>query len=518
MLDARMLFSALVDADFIATEGHFNGAVAQPYIPREEGPALDIDNALAALGRYVAEVRKRHADDPISPLREQLYSAAVTAAMDSPGAFTLTAPTGCGKTLAMLAFALHHAKQHRLRRIILVMPFLNIIDQAAKIYRAIFSEKGGFPENTVVEHHSLAGRRGGSAEGDDNGRNYPARLLSENWDAPIILTTTVQFFESLMACKTSPCRKLHRIAGSVVLFDEAQSLPPRLAAGSLATVSRLADSSGPYRTSIVLATATQPAFDLLDRRIRERSLSPGWKPREIVEENAALFQGVSSRVAATWRHETPIDLDGLALEIARLRRVLCIVNLKRHAVRLATKLRELGAQGLLHLSTNLCPAHRDKVLRRIDARMKRGEPICLIATQCVEAGVDLDFPVVYRALAPLEAIAQAAGRCNRHGIGATGRLIVFKPLDSGRLYPPGYGAAVQATESFLKIVARTRDGSAVDIINSPALLRRYYEHLYGLTGRAGVARCHPRGRFCRGGAALSVDRKRHDQRPGALRS
>ncbi len=484
MLDARMLFSALVDADFLATEGHFNGDAISPYVPRDEGPALNMDQALAALSQFVAEVRKRHGKDPISPLREQLYSAAMAAAEKPLGAFTLTAPTGCGKTLAMLAFALHHAKRHGLRRIILVMPFLNIIDQAAKIYGAIFGKQNGFPRNTVLEHHSLAGRRGSSTEGDDNGRNSPARLLSENWDAPIVLTTTVQFFESLMACRTSPCRKLHRIAGSVVLFDEAQSLPLKLAAASLATVSRLADSAGPYKTSIVLATATQPAFDLFDGRIRKRDLSPGWKPAEIVAENAALFQGVSSRVAVIWRHETPIELDDLALEIAQLPRVLCIVNLKRHAVRLATKLGELGVKGLLHLSTNLCPAHREEVLQKIDVRLMNDGPICLIATQCVEAGVDLDFPVVYRALAPLEAIAQAAGRCNRHGLGEPGQLIVFKPLDIGRLYPPGYDAAVQATESFLKSISQTNDINAIDIINSPALLRRYYDHHYVLTGRS----------------------------------
>ena len=486
MLDARMLFSALVDADYLATEGHFNGDARTPYCHREDGPILDVDRAIAALDRYIASVRSDQGDAPMAAAREALHAACVAAAEEPQGLFTLSAPTGSGKTLAMLALSLHHARHHGLRRIVLVMPFLNIIDQTAGIYRTIFSTENGFADHTVLENHSLAGRRQPNDEGQSDQAASTARLLAENWDAPIILTTSVQFLESLMADRPARCRKLHRLAKSVILFDEAQTLPPKLAVATLATLCRLTEPNGPYRSTVVFATATQPALDDLDGRVRKDPLGAGWKPKEIVRDPGSLFSQAAGRVRVNWRHRSSIGFDELATELAGHERVLCIVNLKRHAVQIATALRDRRINGLMHLSTNMCPAHCAKVLKKLDQRLRDGTPVRLIATQCVEAGVDLDFPVVFRALAPLEAIAQAAGRCNRHGRREPGTVIVFKPRDDRGLYPPGYKTGVDATETFLNSLAQDGDLDQTEIINSPERLRQYYQYLYVATGRESV--------------------------------
>lgn len=483
MLDVRMLFSALVDADFLETEAHFAGDAAEPRRPRPAGPELDLDQAIDGLAEVVAAARQKHAGSPMSGVRDRLLADCIAAAASRTGLFTLSAPTGAAKTLALLAFALHHARAHGLRRIVLVMPFLNIIEQTAEVYRSVFSQANGFPPHTVVEHHSLAGRKA-QTRGEDDDRDPMPRLLAVNWDAPVILTTSVQFLESLMAARSSRCRKLHRLAKSVILFDEVQTIPHKLALATLATLSRLAEPEGPYGTTIVFATATQPAFDSLDERVRPLA-SGGWRPREIVSDSAATYARAAARVRVSWRHDTEVNLDELAVELAERQRVLCIVNLKRHAVALAEALRDQCIGGVLHLSTNMCPVHRAKVLRKVGSRLKHGKCVRLVATQCVEAGVDLDFPVVYRAMAPLEAISQAAGRCNRHGAGETGEVVVFKPEDERGIYPPGYREAADATEIFLNRLAA--EGGSLDrreVINDPAALRAYYRHLYTLTGRS----------------------------------
>jgi CRISPR-associated endonuclease/helicase Cas3 len=486
MLDVRMLFSALVDADFIETEAHFDGDAMTPRRYRPDGPSLDLDQAIGVLDKMIQDVRRKAIPNPMNPVREQLFAMCVAAAIrNSPGLFTLSAPTGSAKTLAMLAFALHHARRHGMRGVVLVVPFLNIIEQTARIYRDLFSPENGFNANTVLEHHSLA--NDGESDGEDEQRDDVGniqRLLAENWDAPIILTTSVQCLESLMANRPSPCRKLHRLARSVILFDEVQTLPPKLAKATLATLSRLADPSGPFRSSVVFATATQPAFDVLHDQVAKLA-RPGWRPVEIAGDAERMFAVAATRVQVTWRHRIPIALEELAAEVAGNDRVLCIVNLKRHAIRLATELRKQGVKNVRHLSTNMCAAHRTHVLKAVTDRLKGDRPVRLIATQCVEAGVDLDFPLVYRALAPLESIAQAAGRCNRHSLRSTEHVVVFKPADDRGLYPPGYGAGVGATESFLTLIEKQGiDLDATEIINSPERLRSYFRHLYGLSGRS----------------------------------
>ncbi len=494
MLDTRMLFSTLVDADFVETEAHFEGDARTPRRPRAEGLPLCIDAMIEAFDNYMARFDSG-SRSMIDILREKLSQRCqAVGTQQAMGAFTLCAPTGFGKTLAMLRFALHHAQTHQARRIVLVMPFLNIIDQTALIYREIFPASQ-FGEDFLLEAHSAAGREVEMNDQDvSTVGEIRRRLMSQNWDAPVVLTTNVQLLESLHAHKPSSCRKLHRLAGSVILFDEVQTLPPKLAVATLATLSRLCDPAGPYRTSILFATATQPAFESLSSRVSRivdskvfRGIPPKWQPLEINDAQSEMFEIAARRVRVQWEQEHRLKINEMADRLDQHDQVLCIVNLKRHATELALMLAE-RSDDVLHLSTNMTLLHRTKVLRQVRDRLIAKKPIRLIATQCVEAGVDLDFPVVMRALAPLEAIAQAAGRCNRNGRRPICDLTVFAlddPDEEGRQrrpYPPGYDAAVSATRLFLKTINADSDAPP-EIINDPKRMQEYFEMLYTLNGR-----------------------------------
>lgn len=481
MLDVRMLFSCLVDADFLDTEAHFNGdANGKRY--RAPGPELDADAALAALDRYLSsQIRgTTRAADRVRTARDQLWQAVFDAAQRPPGAFTLTAPTGSGKTLAMLRFALEHARRHGLRRIVLAVPYLTVIEQTARVYRTVFES---FPEHFVLEHHSLAGVGEESSRQDAEGDEArQRRLLSENWDAPVILTTNVQLLESLFSNRPSACRKLHRLADSVILFDEAQSLPASLAVPSLAALSRLTED---YGASVVFATATQPAFESLHDAVTKHAV-PGWQPEEIVSSPTALFDLMPRRVQYDWRMlsgKTTWPELAAELRTDACRQALVVCNLKRHALTLLEHLQD--TEGVFHLSTNLCAAHRRTVLDRVRECLASGQPCRLISTQCVEAGVDIDFPLVFRAFAPLEAIAQAAGRCNREGrLGVPGRVVVFEPDEEGdwkRRYPAfAYYQAAEVARSLLT----EQDGLDLD---APETFKRYYRNLYDLSQPAAQA-------------------------------
>lgn len=482
MLDVRLLFSCLVDADFLDTEAHFNGD-AEGKRPRLAGPPLDIRAALNALNRYMSERIRTgsQADVQVITARETLWRVTGESAGKKINVYTLTAPTGSGKTLAMLRFALEHAAKHQLRRIVLAVPFLTVIEQTARIYRQVFA---GFPENFVLEHHSLAGLGVESSRSDaESDKANPSererRLLAENWDAPIVLTTNVQLLQSLFSNRPSSCRKLHNLMESVILLDEVQSLPQHLAVPTLAALSHLSTA---YRSSVVFATATQPAFDALDEPVTEHAIS-GWRPDEIVKEHPELFEKLK-RVTVAWpKSSEKRTWADLATELCITNQVLVVVNLKRHALALLDALS--NTPDVFHLSTNLCAEHRARLLNRVRKRLKSGKPCRLISTQCVEAGVDVDFPKIYRALAPLEAVAQAAGRCNREGrmnaSGQLGKVIVFEPVEDGdwRRYYPTY-AYYQATE-----VTRTMLIMKGDLdINDPAIFREYYRRLYDLNDPA----------------------------------
>lgn len=481
MLDLRMFFSCLVDADYLDTEAHFNGGPEGKRY-RETGLALDANRATLALERYMAEaVRgRRLSSDDVSETRAELWQAVTESAGKRTGLYSLTAPTGSGKTLAMLQFALAHSRANQLRRIVLAVPFLSIIEQTARIYRSVFADE---PERFVLEHHSLAGvgvEATDSHKYDDVERQR--RLHAENWDAPIIITTNVQLLESIFSNRPSACRKLHKLSDAVILFDEAQSLPQHLAVPTLAALSHLATD---YHSSVVFATATQPAFDTQHEAVRKHAVS-GWQPQEIVSTHPEMFRRLK-RVEATWPAQNEaLGLEELASTFGTkdCSQVLCVLNLKRHAHALL-KVME-GVEGLFHLSTNLCTAHRRAVLEAVRVRLDPAnlKPCRLISTQCVEAGVDLDFPLVFRAMAPLEAVAQAAGRCNREGRlnreGSVGQVRVFEPVmdasERRRMFPSfAYFQATEVTASLLR-----EYGGQLDI-NDPAVFRRYYETLYGLS-------------------------------------
>lgn len=487
MLDIRMLFSTLVDADFIETEAHFE---ARSPGTRQYRPIMDLplhaESAIELLRNRVVEIAQTvEASERLKALRADLLSTCLQKGAEPPGVFTLSAPTGAGKTLAMLAFALEHARQHGLRRIVVVIPYLSIIEQTVRIYRELLSPH--FGQFYVLEDHSLAGVRKRHDENDErledhvDGATRTARLLAENWDAPLVVTTSVQCLESLFANRPGACRKLHRLAKSVILFDEVQTLPPSLAVPTLATLSRLCER---YSSTVVFSTATQPAFDHLHQDIRKHCLT-GWQPREIASAGLKLFDR-ARRVRIEWRlrEDQRVTWEQLADELAlkENEQVLCIVNLKRHAKALAELLRARNVAGLFHLSTNMCPAHRKGVLDEVRAQLNSKQPCRLISTQCVEAGVDVDFPRAYRALAPLDAIAQAAGRCNRgDNLDAPGVVIVFVPHDEG--YPPGwYKQATGATRTYLNslnVDAASLD--QLDLIHDVKHLKAFYCTLYDLS-------------------------------------
>ncbi len=475
MLDVRMLFSTLVDADYLDTEAHFEGdASGKRYRP--SGPALDVTNALKLVLSTIEQTQvKTTASLNVQGVRSDLLKACLRSAERDSGLFTLTAPTGSGKTLAMLAFALAHAAKHGLERVVLVIPYLTITEQTARIYCDIFAPT--FGEEFVLEHHSMAGVGKENSQQDNEGEaGQPSyaerrrRLLAENWDAPLIVTTSVQLLESLFSNRPSACRKLHRLQRSIILFDEAQTLPAHLAVPTLAALSHLSAS---YGSSVVFATATQPAFSHLDKAVLETK-APGWQPHEIVPDPAALFAPMK-RVEFNWDSpDTPVTWDELAGKLTQIPQALCIVNLKRHAKRLWEKLDDPTT---LHLSTNLCAGHRENVLKTVRERLVSEQPVRLVATQCVEAGVDLDFPAVMRAWGPLDAIIQAAGRCNREGRRSQlGQLRVFTPDDTG--YPTdSYQQATQIAQMIYR-----RHGAPGMKLDDPAFITAYYRELYDLAG------------------------------------
>lgn len=475
MLDVRMLFSALVDADFIETEAWFQMDETGRRKYRQSGPPLEPEKALLFLQAYLDDLAKRSkASGIVNQMRSDLLKACREASQSPQGLFTLTAPTGSGKTLAMLAFALAHAAKYGLRRIVVVIPYLTIIEQTARAYRGVFEPH--FSPNAldryILEHHSLSDARAADNKCEIEDEDYQRRRLTENWDAPVILTTNVQFLESLFANRPSTCRKLHRLADSVILCDEVQTMPVSLAIPTLATLSRLAER---YRSTIVFATATQPAFSHLNEFVKAHC-SNGWTPQEIVPPALELF-GRAKRTKIHWLQSESISWSELASNLAKHEQVLCIVNLKKHARALFNELKQMSPP-VLHQSTNMCPAHRQVVLEKVRQLLTEGKRCHLISTQCVEAGVDIDFPVVYRAMGPLEAIAQAAGRCNRNGnLPDKGEVFVFRPAleDKERSYPDGaYTQAASVAEILLKQLGQEK----MDIDN-PELYKKYYQTLYG---------------------------------------
>lgn len=442
----RMLFSALVDADFLDTERHFNLEQSEKRID-----TLPLSELWSRFVTNQEQLTRKDSAGRVNAWRHEVYEACVRNGALPPGFFRLTVPTGGGKTRSSLAFALRHALTHGLDRVIVAIPYTSIIEQTAEVYRDIFGE------NVVVEHHSAVNYADESADPISLGDVW-ARLAAENWDAPIIVTTTVQLFESLFGRRTTACRKLHNIARSVVILDEVQTLPPGLLTSILDGLRQLVAY---YGVSIVLCTATQPALD------DSPYLKGLPKVREIGADPLRLFNELGGRV----RYELPFadepwSWDRAAQEMRTVPQALAVVNTKNDALALLEALRDPEA---FHLSTLLCGAHRRALLREVKHRLAAGLPCRLVSTQVVEAGVDLDFPLVLRAVGPLDRIVQSAGRCNREAKLAVGRVIVFAP-EEGK-FPPGvYKSATGTSINLLK-----RPGFD---FNNPESYLEYFRLLY----------------------------------------
>jgi len=460
----RLLFSCLVDADWRDTsEFHRQNEQRDP---DPEPDALDPAKRLEHVLAYI-RTRARSCRDPrIALIRQDILNAALQAAEEPSGLFAMTVPTGGGKTLSALAFALAHARRHGLRRVIYVAPYLSIIEQNAReIRRALQADDGA---NLVFEHHSLAEPTGPS---EDDQRSDEAMRRAENWDAPVVVTTSVQFYESFFSNRPGPCRKLHNVARSVVILDECQTLPPDLVAPTCSMLEQWATLGG---CSIVLCTATQPAWN------RRAGFDTGLSGiRDIVPASLDLFAKLR-RVRLEWSasRETSLDWGDVAQRMMEQRAVLTIVNTKRAARELFGRLREIGCDDALHLSTAMCPAHRLEVLDDVRRRLEAGEYCRLVSTQLIEAGVDVDFPMVFRELAPLEAIIQSAGRCNREGLLNSpdgqpgGRVIVFRSREGALPNDRWYRAGITTLEQAFLGTGREPD------IGLPEHIQEYFRRLY----------------------------------------
>ncbi len=379
----RMLFSSLVDADFLDTETFMTPGQV------ERGGYASMQSLLERLERHIAPWWQ--ASSSINEKRCSILRTALEGGSQAPGMFTLTVPTGGGKTVSSMAFALRHAAAHEKRRIIYVIPYNSIIEQTVQVFSDIFGE------DQVIAHYTNADY--GEEEGDGSPRKSRMRLATENWDAPIIVTTAVQFFESLFANKSSRCRKLHNLADSILIFDEAQMLPTPYLRPCLAAVSQLVTH---YGGTAVLCTATQPALEPI-----LKEFLPEFAVRELCPDRQELYQ-FFRRVRYVGLGV--LDTAALARRLNDHHQVLCIVNSRKQVQEVFCL---LEGEGSFHLSTLMTPLHRRVILAEIRERLKAGLPCRVVSTCLIEAGVDVDFPTVYRAQCGLDSLIQAGGRCNR---------------------------------------------------------------------------------------------------------
>lgn len=437
----RMLYSCLVDADFLDTEQFMNNGTVQ----RDSGENMDV--LLEKLQNYIAKWLINRNDTTIDGRRSEILRNCLEMGKSSKGLFQLTVPTGGGKTVASLAFALQHAVENHMDRVIYVIPYTSIIEQNAQVFREILGSEN------VLENHS-------NVDYESSEEFKPMQLAAENWDKPVVVTTNVQFFESLYANKSSKCRKLHNIVNSVIIFDEAQMLPANYLKPCMAMIEELLQQ---YGTSIVLCTATQPA---LQQFLPEKYVARELCPRR--EEQFRFFERV------TYQNIDTITEEEMAEKLQQEWHALCIVNTRKRAQRLYERLQ---GEGVYHLSTTMYPAHRRRVLAEIRERLddKKGKKCIVISTSLVEAGVDLDFTSVYRELAGVDSIIQAAGRCNRNDKRGKEESIVriFQWEDKERV--SGQRQQIDTTKNLL---AEGRDITALDNITE------YFRRLYRIKGES----------------------------------
>jgi len=492
----RVLFAILVDADRLDSEKfeqeyRLQRAWERPVQRLDAAVLLDrLENARRAKGDD-----KKASRPELNRLRNQVYEACRERGRTlPPGFFSLTVPTGGGKTMASMAFALEHAKARELRRVFVVIPYLSIIDQNAREFRQWFGA------DQVLEHHSAIEitppKRGNDADAEEPPQALDIERAMENWDVPIVVTTAVQFIETLFAASPAKARKLHNVARSVVVFDEVQTLPTHLLEPTLDVLRALQQHFG---VSVVFCSATQPAF------LKSSNLKHGFKPGEVVEiapTPAELFQKLRRVQYHIEPAESPWNWDRLADEIVSLNRpqALAVVNLRQHAFDAYLKLKERtnSEDAVFHLSSAMCAAHRLDLLglakqpppNNIRQRLKDNLSCWVISTQLIEAGVDVDFPTVFRAMGPLDSIVQAAGRCNREGRLRNdsgqlipGDVIVFHPevkSERSALPPGNYSKATGIAPLYLKDTER--------LVTDHELFAKYFNDLFQITATDRVRR------------------------------
>lgn len=449
----RMIFSSLVDADFLCTERFMAGEGRTPLT--KEG-----------LGDLLARLEERTAcfyppTTELNKTRCRILDACSQAASDSPGFFSLTVPTGGGKTYASLLFALKHAGEvgNGMRRVVYAIPYTSIIEQNAQVFREALGDRN------VLEHHANFDFDFNEERGSGTVDPVKAALrrASENWDAPVVVTTNVQLFESLHANRTSRCRKLHNLANSVIVLDEAQMLPTKQLLPCLRALVELVAN---YGCSVVLCTATQPAFNAM---LAEK----GFPVREIAPDPRRLYEELRR---TTYLFEGSLEDDALASRLRECDQALCIVNSRKQARRLHEL---LDGEDSFHLTTLMYSEHRERVLKEIRLRLREGRRCRVVATSLIEAGVDVDFPVVYRVLAGVDSMVQAAGRCNREGRRPADRSIVhlFEPAGEYAL-PADVAQKARIARSVIGEIER-ETGEACDV-GALETIEMYFERLYVL--------------------------------------
>lgn len=431
----RMLYSCLVDADFLDTEAFMKNG----QIKRDAGESIEI--LLQKLEKYVAKWLLNKEIDTVNGRRTEILRNCLEAGKREKGLFHLTVPTGGGKTVASLAFALRHAVHNNMDRVIYVIPYTSIIEQNAQIFRSILGDEN------VLENHCNVDYR-------DSEEWNPMKLAAENWDKPVVVTTNVQFFESLFGNKSSKCRKLHNIANSVVIFDEVQMLPTDYLKPCVAMIEELVNS---FEASVVLCTATQPALQPFFQ-----SGIPAYELCPRLEEQFRFFK------RTTFQNLDKISEEALIEKLSEEYQALCIVNTKKKAQVLYQALK---GQGVFHLSTSMYPKHRKRVLEEVRRCLNAGERCLVLSTSLVEAGVDLDFHSVYRQLAGIDSVIQAAGRCNREGKRSLedSNVYVFQFEEQERIL--GQRKQIDAAKT---LVSDGKDISALETIEE------YFEFLYHL--------------------------------------
>jgi CRISPR-associated endonuclease/helicase Cas3 len=496
----RLLFSCLIDADRLDSERFGNPETFK--LRHDNKPTIE---QLWQVFNFKQQefVKKKQQElteknKVVFDVRQEVYQHCVSTALSKPGIFRLIVPTGGGKTLSSLAFGLQHILANQIdnldRRVIMAVPYTSIIEQTVKVYRQVFAELG---QIAVLEHHSAIQHdpksKDESSEAEEGAIDFQhqARLATQNWDAPLIVTTTVQLFESLFSNRTSKCRKLHNIIGSVIILDEVQTLPIALRESICSMLEELVER---YHISVVLCTATQPVLEGDDGYFK------GFKPESIIDiipvatslEHFTKLQRVEYDLSAI-KTNTKWSWQELTEQLNAHPSALVVLNTRKDALRVINSLNSppvkyfeaVGTESrvkiatkdsqVLHLSTLLCGAHRQIVLEEVRSRLKNNQDCILVSTQVVEAGVDLDFPAVYRVLGPLDRIVQAAGRCNREGnMDELGQVFVFE-LEGGSMPPKGseYTKATGKTQQILQ-QAHSED------LHQPQIFTSYGNALYKL--------------------------------------